>query len=139
MLCGRKPIRTGLAGACGRWAGSGTAKGVDQAWSGGTGNQNEGVFPVCSQSCSQFVPGLGAQERPKIGPVPSVLRFRSRLSSGEREYSHHYLSTWNTRNSGNTKTSQPLTGEDRMGTAVEHMEHARCKGNRPTLFSRRDT
>ena len=141
MLSGRKPIRTGPPDACGRWVGSVTAIGVDHAWSGGTGNQNEGAFPVCSQFCSQFVLSLCAQERPTIGPVPTVLRFRSRLSGQEREYSHHFLSTWNSGNSGNTKRSQPLTGEDRLGTDVEHMEQGtrRALSNRPTLFSCRDT
>src|SRR5215472_14339624 len=100
-----------------------------------------GVFPVCSQFCSQFVPSLGAQEVPTIGPVPTVPRFRSRLSGQEREYSYHFLSTWNSGNSGNTKRSQPLTGEDRLGADVEHMEHGtlRAKSNGPTLFSRRGT
>jgi hypothetical protein len=91
------------------------------------------LFPVCSRS--------RRTKTPTIGPVSTVLRFRSRLSGQEREYSYHFLSTWNRRNSGNTKRSQPLTGEDRQGTAVEPMEHGtrRAKSNGPTLFSRRDT
>ena len=91
------------------------------------------LFPVCSRS--------RRTKTPTIGPVPTVPRFRSRLSSQEREYSYHFLSTWNSGNSRNTKRSQPLTGEDRLGTDVEHEEHGtrRAKSNGPTLFSCRGT
>ena len=46
-----------------------------------------GMFLVCSQFCSQFVPGLCAQEVPTIGPVPSVPGFNA-LSQARSESIH---------------------------------------------------
>jgi hypothetical protein len=118
MLCGPKPIRTGPAGACGRWARSGTAKGVDHAWSGGAGNQNEGafpvmfpvLFPVCSQSrCTRTADNRPCSQCPGFSK-PS-LRWGARVFTSlfinleqKEQWEHEEESTtYRQRSAGNTR------------------------------------
>jgi hypothetical protein len=77
--------------ACGRWAGSGTAKGVDHVWSGGTGNQSESLFPACSR----YVLGLGAQETADYRPCSHCSGFLNHVLIGNETIhnSCHQLGT----------------------------------------------
>ena len=92
------------------------------------------MFPVLFPVCSRSRRTRSADNR----PCSQCFGFsKPSLNWGARVFTSLFLSTWN---SGNTKRSQPLTGEDRLGTAVEHMEH-NTPGvkQRSNALSRRNT